>query len=127
MHLSLAPGKIKFIAEKPLGHVTRPCLTLAGCEIEKVDNLQIRGSLVFARGNERGTYEHRIGAGWACYNKWKHILESRASIEARMKLFQKSVSRNLLWGRSSTRQDVHNQARLISAQKFMVRKNAQNK
>ena len=39
-----------------------------------------------------------------------------------MIFFQKTVSRSLLWGLSSTRQDVHNHSRWLSAQKFMVRK-----
>ena len=39
MQLSLAPEKVKFIAEQHLGYLERPCLTLEGSEIEKVDNL----------------------------------------------------------------------------------------
>ena len=44
VQLCLAPEKVKFIAEKHLGHVVRPCLTLEGSEIERVDNLKILGS-----------------------------------------------------------------------------------
>ena len=121
VQLSLAPEKVNFIAEKHLTHVTRPCLTLAGSEIEKVDNLKILGSMVDSKGNERVVFERRIGAGWVGYNKWKHVLGGGASIEAKMKLFQNTVSRSLLWGLQSTRTDAHNHAKLLSAQKFIVR------
>ena len=69
------------MAETHLFFSDPPVLSLGGMLISKVDHVKISGSLVFARGTEKGTYEHRIGAGWACYNKWRHILESKASIE----------------------------------------------
>ena len=39
-----------------------------------------------------------------------------------MNFFQKTVSRSLLWGLCSTRPDAGSHARLLSAQKYMVRK-----
>ena len=120
--LALAPEKVKFMAEKHFDVSEPPVLKLEGTPICKVEHVKILGSLIYAKRNEKGTFEHRFGAGCACYNKWRHILESKACIESRLMFFAKTVSWSLVWALQRTRPGGHNHSGMQSTQKFMVRK-----
>ena len=63
-------------------------------------------------------------AGWACYNKWAHILESKASVATRIAFWNRTVLHSLLWGLQTTRAQDKGQVlnRLLSCQKCMFRR-----
>ena len=73
---------------------------------------------------EGPAFEQRVKAGWACYNKWSHILESKASVAVRVKFWERTVLHSLLWGLQTTRaQDIGNTLNnLLSCQKCMFRR-----
>ena len=66
--------------------------------------------------------DHRVAAGWLCYRKWAHILESRASIQDRLRFWEKTVLRSLLWGLASLRCENYVSDRLACTQRSMFRK-----
>ena len=89
VQLFLAAEKVKFMTDK-LSEASNDCkLYLDNVEIEQVQRLKILGSIVTNCGSEKATVEHRIGAGWGCYNKWRHILESKAQLSTRLAFFEK--------------------------------------
>lgn len=122
LRLELAPNKVKFLAGKHPCYEQNPVLKLGDNYIKKIDKIKGLGSMHFSNASEKGTYEHRIAAGWACYHKWQHVLECRATIKARMSIFEKTVARSLICGLPTTRFEAHNNAKLLSAPKIIVRK-----
>jgi hypothetical protein len=98
------------------------CLKCDLQEIGRVKCMKVLGSMVDVRGEERGTYEHRIASAWKCYWKWKHILESEATLACRLEFWRKTVEKSLLWGLQTTRHTSAYVHRLASTQKMMIRK-----
>ena len=97
-------------------------LKLNGLEIDKVRQLKVLGSIVTDDCFERQVVDHRISCAWSCYNKWKHVLESRASLDARLCFFNKTVAKSMLWCLETTRYDGDLDSRLNCAHRRMVRR-----
>lgn len=120
--LCLAPEKLKFMSENCDDEHAVGTLLVGGVPVQRVTELKVLGSLVCARGEERKTYEHRLKSAWACFWKWRHVLECSAPIGARLKFWMLTVGRSMLWGLSTTRADVYNAERLAITQRNMVRR-----
>jgi hypothetical protein len=56
------------------------------------------------------------------YWKWKHVLESKASLAERLKFWNLTVARSMLYGLATCRQNSFNAERLAIAQRAMVRR-----
>ena len=94
---------------------------LAGCVVEKVTELKVLGGKITSRGDERA-FEHRMGAVWGVYLKWKHVLKSSASIGAKLHFWHATVVRSMIYNLVTTRPTKFNLERLSITQRNMVRR-----
>ena len=121
--LVIAPDKLQFTCDKhtaaKLDNGT-PGLTLAGAPIKRTSNFVILGSVVSASGEERTAHEHRIKKAWGVFWKWRHVLESSASLAVRLHFWESTVGRSMLYGLATCRQNSFNAERLAVAQRAMV-------
>jgi hypothetical protein len=122
--LSVASEKLKFMSENcdcDLAGV-QACLWHGDVAVERVQVLKVLGGKIASRGDERIAYEHRIASAWACYWKWQHVLESGASIKAKISFWHATVGRSMMYNLCTTRADVFNSERLAITQRNMVRR-----
>ena len=85
-------------------------------------HLTVLGSMISGDGSEREAYLHRAKQAWKTYYNWKHVLEAKVSISARIRVFQATVCKSLLWGLETTRQIQNNSQIILTTQRNMVRK-----
>ena len=85
-------------------------------------HLKVLCSMIPGDGSEREAYLHRAKQAWKTYYNWKHVLEAKVSISARIRVFQATVCKSLLWGLETTRQIQDNSQIILTTQSNMVRK-----
>ena len=121
--LVLSLEKVKMMSENVVvGPWECSSVVYGGCEVEKVPELKVLGGKIAARGDEAVAFQHRISAAWATYGKWKHVLESEASIGAKISFWQATVGRSLLYNLVTCRPSKTQLEKLAIVQRNMVRR-----
>ena len=121
--LTLSPGKLKVMSEMcDCVYGESHILWSGEVAVERVTELKVLGGKITSRGDERKAYEHRISAAWAVYFRWKHVLESSASIGAKLKFWHATVGRSMIYNLTTTRVNKFNNERLAVTQRNMVRR-----
>ena len=92
---------------------------LCGCN----EGFKVLGTMITMNGNTNGEFEHRLRAGWAKFSSLSDVLMKRdTSYIKRLRLFQATVSKTVLWCAESWKLTVAQKRRLRSTQRTMLRR-----
>ena len=120
--LFLKHSKLKYMSENCKEGSEGGQLFAGRVPIKRVQELKVLGSVITSFGDEEAAYAHRVKASWACYNKWKHVLECSASMASRLSFWMITVGRSMLYSLATTRHEKHNAEHLAVIQRNMVRR-----
>ena len=102
-------------------------LWIGDSPIKPSKNLKVLGSMISSDGTEREAYLHRSQMAWRTYHCWKHVLEARVDITARLRVFKATVLKSLTWGLETTRHTGDNDRIVTTTQRNMVRRMIKSK
>ena len=111
------PKKLKVMADRFVQN-DQVQVHMNGWPAERVESMEILGSIIQIEGVEFEAYQHRITQSWKVFHKWKDPLCAReVSIASRAKLWVATVQNSMTWALETTRNTNRNLQRLRAAQR----------